>query len=162
MYRWLIFLHVLGAFGFLLAHGSSAGASFRLRSERSVERIRAFIELSTASQGVAYGSLGLLLLSGILTGFIGRWWGKGWIWAALVLFVMMGTAMSFLGREHHNRIRKVVGLPYYIGSKEQPPLPPASAEEIGATLALGRPMLLTVIGFGGLVIILWLMMFKPF
>jgi hypothetical protein len=162
MYRWLVFLHVVGAFGFLLAHGSSAGVSFRLRSERNVERIRAFVELSTAATGVAYGSLGLLLLSGILSGFMGHWWGKGWIWAALVLLVVIMTAMSFLGREHHNQIKKRVGLPYYIGNKEQSPLPPASAEEISALLALGRPMLLTVIGFGGLIIILWLMMFKPF
>ena len=162
MYSWLVFLHVLGAFGFLLAHGSSAGVSFRLRRERNLERIRAYLELSTTSYGMAYSSLGILLLSGILSGFVGHWWGKGWIWTALLLLVVIMTAMSFMGREYHNRLRKAVGLPYDEKRKPQPPQPPATAEEIAALLALGRPMMLTLIGYGGLALILWLMMFKPF
>ncbi len=33
MYPWLVFLHLLGVFGFLLAHGASASASFALRAQ---------------------------------------------------------------------------------------------------------------------------------
>ena len=48
--------------------------------------------------------------------------------------------------------------------REQPPSEPLSAEEIDALLSRShsRPMLLTVIGFGGIAVIAWLMMFKPF
>jgi hypothetical protein len=48
------------------------------------------------------------------------------------------------------------------GGKTRPPIEPTSAEEINALLDQGNPMLLTIIGYGGIVIIAWLMMFKPF
>jgi hypothetical protein len=35
-------------------------------------------------------------------------------------------------------------------------------EEVAKLLAATRPVLVTLIGAGGLAIILWLMMFKPF
>ncbi len=34
--------------------------------------------------------------------------------------------------------------------------------EIETMLAVGKPWLLTLIGFGGLILVAWLMMFKPF
>ena len=34
MYSWIVFVHVLGVFGFLLAHGAAAVVAFRLRGER--------------------------------------------------------------------------------------------------------------------------------
>lgn len=34
MYPWLVLLHVLGVFGFLMAHGVSVGVAFALRQER--------------------------------------------------------------------------------------------------------------------------------
>jgi hypothetical protein len=46
--------------------------------------------------------------------------------------------------------------------KQHPPIEPASQAEIDAFLARGNPVLLTVIGYGGVAIIAWLMMFKPF
>jgi hypothetical protein len=54
------------------------------------------------------------------------------------------------------------GLQYMESFKPHPPLEPASAAELDALLAHGQPVPLTVIGFGGLILILWLMMFKPF
>lgn len=46
--------------------------------------------------------------------------------------------------------------------KRQPAGEPASAEEMEVLMSRPRPVLLAVTGIGGLVIILWLMMFKPF
>src|SRR6478609_7482514 len=45
MYRWLVFLHVLAVFGFLLAHGTAIAVAFRLRREREVARIRVLLDL---------------------------------------------------------------------------------------------------------------------
>jgi hypothetical protein len=42
------------------------------------------------------------------------------------------------------------------------PIPPAPREELDAILAEGKPVLLTVIGYGGVALIAWLMMSKPF
>ncbi len=41
LYRWLVFLHILGAFGFLLAHGGSVNATFRVRREQTLDGLRA-------------------------------------------------------------------------------------------------------------------------
>ena len=50
--RWLTLIHILGALGFMLAHGVAAVAAFRLRREREAERIRAILDLSAASSGM--------------------------------------------------------------------------------------------------------------
>ena len=67
-----------------------------------------------------------------------------------------------IGSRIYGGARKLAGLPYMEGGKTRPPIEPTSAEEINALLDQGNPMLLTIIGYGGIVIIAWLMMFKPF
>ena len=162
MYRWLVFVHVLGVFLFLMAHGISAGVAFRVRDERNLDRLRALLEFSTASYGIMYAGLMLLLLAGIVTGFMGKWWGTGWIWLSIVLLVLITGAMTGLGSRYYTKLRRAVGSPYMERNKVQPPLPPASSEEIEALLKAGKPVLLTTIGVVGIAVIAWLMMFKPF
>jgi hypothetical protein len=162
MYPILVFLHVVGVFGFLMAHGVSAGVSFRLRSERSPEKVRVLLELSAASYPVMYGSLMLLFVLGIVLGFMGSWWGRAWIWVSLVGLIALVILMSHFGARIYGGARKLSGLPYMERGKPQPPIEPASAAEVEAALAQGNPMLLTIIGFGGIVVIAALMMFKPF
>ena len=162
LYPILNFLHVLGVFSFLMAHGVSAGVAFALRRERNLERVRALLSLSGGSYGLMYLSLLVLLLTGIITGFLGKWWGQGWIWVALVLLIAIVVAMSVIGSRTYGAARKATGLPYFEGGKPHPPLETASQEQIDAILEKGQPHLLTAIGVGGIVIIAWLMMFKPF
>jgi len=162
MYPWLVFLHILGIFGFLLAHGASASATFALRTERNPERVRAILQLSASSYASMYSSLLLLLVSGIIAGFMGQWWGKGWIWLSLVLLVVILGAMFGLGSAIYGGARKAAGMPYFEKGKPQPAVPPASAQELDAILSRGKPWLLTAIGYGGVALIAWLMMFKPF
>ena len=162
MYRWLVLLHVIGVFGFMMAHGISAGVAFGLRRERRFEHARALLELSASSYGVMYLSLLVLLVTGIITGFMGQWWGRGWIWVSLGLLVIIIVAMVALGSSIYGTARKLAGLPYFEGGRQRPPIEPASAEEIDAILSRGHPMLLTLIGFGGIVVLSWLMIFKPF
>lgn len=163
MYSWIVFLHIAGVFGFLLAHGASVFVSFKLRGEREPERVRAFLDLSGASLLVMYGSLALLLVTGIVAGFMGHWWGKVWIWASLGLLVVMWGLMGWLGTMYYDRVRKAVGLhPTQGGRKNEPPPSEATPEALDALLTSWRPVLLAAIGVGGLLVILWLMMFKPF
>ena len=162
MYQLLTLLHVVGVFGFLMAHGVSAGVAFGLRSERNLEQVRALLMLSAKSYPVMYGSLLLLLVVGVILGFMGSWWGQAWIWVSLILLIAIIVLMSLFGSRIYGGARKLTGLPYMARGKMQPPIKPASAEEITALLDQGNPMLLTVIGLGGIVIIAWLMMFKPF
>ncbi len=162
MYIWMLFLHIAGTFGFLLAHGASASVSYALRGERSPERIRALLELSAASYRVMYPALLLLLVSGIIAGFQGRWWRYGWIWASLVLLIAIVWAMSVLGSRYYGQARKAAGLPYFEKGKTLPAVEALSPAEVEAILAKTNPHLLTLIGFGGILLIAWLMMFKPF
>jgi hypothetical protein len=55
-----------------------------------------------------------------------------------------------------------LGMGYLEAWKPQPAIEPASDAEIAALLARGRPVLLAVIGGGGLAVVIGLMVFKPF
>jgi len=162
MYPWMIFLHVLLGFAFFLAHGASAAVALRLKQEKSVERLRGLMELSASSYGFMYSSLGLLLLTGIVAGFLGRWWGRGWIWSALLALIAITVAMYLLNLRYYTPVRKSSGLPFFERGRPHPPIPPQSDDEILRLVAATRPVLVTVIGLGGMAVVLWLMMFKPF
>jgi len=162
MYPWLIFLHVVSVFGFLLAHGASAAVAFALQRERSLERVQTLLLLSANTAGVSLLALLVLFVSGIIVGFAGGWWGHGWIWVSLVGLIAIIVAMSGLGSAVYGGVRKAAGLPYMLRGQPQPAVPPAAPAELAALLARGRPVLLTVIGYDGFAVITWLMMFKPF
>ena len=163
MYRWIVFLHIAGIFGFLLAHGSSAAMAFALRRERNPERIRALLDLSGSTMSVLYLSLLVLIAAGIISAFMGHWWGRGWVWASIILLVAMVVGMWTIGSQHYHQVRKAVGSGYMQGMKFYPPEPElATPEALDALLARGQPMLLAAIGYGGALVITGLMWFKPF
>lgn len=163
MYQFWVFVHLVGVFGFLLAHGVSAAVALSLRRERDPQRVRALLELSSWTLGGFYVSFLVLLAGGIIAGFLGHWWGQGWIWAALgVLLVMMG-AMYGLASTYYRRVREAVGLP--ASGRARRPIEagsPTQTMELEPLLRSSRPMLIVVVGIGGLLLILWLMVFKPF
>lgn len=164
MYQWIVFTHVLGVFGFLLAHGTSAAVAFKVRGEREIARVRALLDLSMGAVAVANVSLLVLLAAGITAGFMGNWWGRGWIWTALGLFILMSVTMSPLGSRPLNRIRQLVHAGNSSRSEtiNHSPLDTSAEKQLAIMLDATHPWLLTVIGGGGLALILWLMMFKPF
>jgi hypothetical protein len=161
-YPWIKLLHVIGGFGFVLAHGASAFAALRIRQEREPARVAALLDMSGASLGAMYGSLLLLLAAGIAAGFIGEFWGKLWIWMAIGLLVIIAVAMYVLGSQHYAAVRRAVGIKAYNDPKDAPPPAPLAAAELEPLLTSNRPELLAAIGGIGLVVILWLMVVKPF
>jgi hypothetical protein len=46
LYQWIVYVHILAVFAFLLAHGTATAITFKLRRERKIERIRALLDLS--------------------------------------------------------------------------------------------------------------------
>jgi hypothetical protein len=175
MYRFWVYLHIAGVFGFLLAHGVSTFVAFRLRREREVERIRALVELSSSTLGVFYVSLLALLTGGVVAGFVGHWWGEGWIWAAIGTLLVITFAMYAIATPWLGRVRLSVGVQRYDPAKLKPKQrakleargqlgsgEPGTPEEIAAAVTSSRPFVLLVVGGGGLLAILWLMVFKPF
>ena len=161
-YNWIVFLHVTGAFAFVLTHGVSAGVALKLRQERDVARVQALLELSnTATQGMYVGLL-LLLIGGITAAFMAGLWGRGWIWTAIVLLVVMIAFMYARASRYYGELRRAAGLEWYIPGKGQGKSGDPNPGDLGRLLASSRPIELAVGGAVGLLAIIWLMVMKPF
>jgi hypothetical protein len=161
-YPWVVFVHVAGAFLFFMGHGASMWTSDQIRRERDPERIRALLELSSRSLGLVYGALLVLLVAGIVAGIMGNHFGRAWIWAAIVVLVAIAVLMYVLGSRYYGRVREAVGIRSYMTPKDAPDPTPVSADELAALVDSRRPDVIGLIGIVGLLILLWLMMFKPF
>jgi hypothetical protein len=75
---------------------------------------------------------------------------------------MMG-AMYGLASPYYNRLREAVGLQTYARKRQgTQPGPPTQTVKLEPLLRSSRPVLITVVGMMGLLVILWLMVYKPF
>lgn len=159
---WIVFIHVVGVFIFLLGHGISAGVMWRLRSEREPVAIRTLLDFSRRS--MAFMGIGFLIwfIGGILAGFSGNYWttGRYWIWASLAIALFTIIAMTPLGRVYFNRVRGAVGIDHKTGAID--PTLTADPAKIEAAIASGRPAVLAMLGIGTVVVLSYLMYFKPF
>jgi hypothetical protein len=166
LHTWIVFIHVAGVIVFLIAHGVSVGVVLRLRIERDPAAVRTLVELSRGSiMAMSLGAL-IWLVAGIVAGFTGKggagWWTTGsyWIWTSLVLAIVIIGLMTPMGRIYLNRIRAAVGVDLKTGVVA----PGFQVDPVALETAVrsGNPTLLAAIGVGGLLILLWLMVFKPF
>jgi hypothetical protein len=160
-YPWIVFVHVAAAFGFVLSHGASAFVSFRIRTERDPLKIRALLELSSMTLGTMYVSFLVLLVAGIAAGIVRGWFAMGWIWAAIGVLLAVSVAMYALATRYYGTLRLAVGLEAYGAPKGTRP-GAASAEELAQLLDTRRPEAIAAVGIVGLLVILWLMVLKPF
>jgi hypothetical protein len=152
-YRWLVFIHVLAGFAFVLAHGASAAVVFRVRAERDPERVRLLLDLSRRATIPSDISILVLLIAGIWAGIDRQWFTSGtlWIWASLVALVAVFIAMWVLVSRHYYPLRQRM--------EQEPPI---TRQELDAALATPQPLWGAAIGMIGLVLLIWLMVFKPF
>lgn len=160
--QWLVFLHVLAALTFFLAHGASAAMSLRVRRETDVVRIRAMLDLSESTIELMFVSFLAMGLTGVVLPFLLRIWNKAWVWMSIILMIFVFIWMVWMNERQYKILRKLVGLPYRQGSKEYPAEPPASTEEITAQLKKMNVTGLIVVGYVLPAFVLWLMIFKPF
>ena len=79
-----------------------------------------------------------------------------------MLLVLIAGAMYPLGSQYYARVRHAVGLRTYQDKKDDPHPVPSSPAELDALLSSNRPGLLAAIGGLGLLVIIWLMVLKPF
>jgi hypothetical protein len=160
--RWIVFLHVVSAFVFAAGHGVSLFAAFQVRREQDRARMAALLDTSATSLIAATIALLVLLATGILAGVVLQSFERAWIWVALVLLVVIGGLMTPLGIGHFNRIRMALGQRTRDLKEADPDPVPASDADLAAILASRRPEQLLLIGGGGFLVIVWLMMFRPF
>ena len=162
---WLNLVHVLAAMAFILVHGVSGLIALRLRGERDRTRIATLLDFSTSWLTWGWIALAAVLLSGVLAGIVGGWWTSGrlWIWASLVLFVVVGGLMTPIAAGYMDAARHALGLSTYNDRRKglDPP-PPAADEELERVLSSSRPLATAALGLGGIAVLTWLMMLKPF
>jgi amino acid transporter len=160
--RWFVFLHVLGAFMFVAGHGVSMFAVFQVRKESDRSKLAALLDLSGWSLAVAGIGLLILLASGILAGVVLGSFGRWWIWISLVLLIAVGILMTPVGGTYLRGLREAIGQRPRNAKAGDPDPVPVGDGELAALQASRRPELLLLLGAGGFVVILYLMMFRPF
>jgi 4-hydroxybenzoate polyprenyltransferase len=142
VYRWIVFIHIASVLGLLLVHPVTV--AFHLKEERDDTRIRELLEVSEAASTLRWVFFWLTVASGVVLGFMGSWWGSAWIWAALVVFLLIAIVMNRYGGRTIDEIAD---------TKDD--------AEMERLLSRFRPGILAVSGTGGLLLILYLMLFKP-
>jgi hypothetical protein len=160
--RWLVFVHILAAISFFLAHGTSAAMTFQIRKETDFARIRAMLDLSWSTMILMGVSFLIMGLTGLILPFLVHIWNKGYIWLSIVLMLFVFIYMAMFNESHYKQVRRLVGLPYMKGNKEMPAEPPSSPEEVAALLKKTSVTSMVIVGYVLPAIVLWLMVFKPF
>jgi hypothetical protein len=160
MYAYIVLLHVIGAFIFALAHGVSVAVGLRLRGVQSREQVAALLELSGYAIGGLYVGLLLLLIGGVWAGFAGDHWGRLWIWVAIGTLVVVIVAMYAIATPFYGRMRAAAGV--MTDPKQLARYGELAPDELSRMGTSSRPIWLAVIGGIGLLVILWLMVVKPF
>ena len=145
LYLWLKFFHLAGLVVFLFAHGVSGGASLALRGAVTANT-RPLLRLSQQSAMLSTPALLVILITGVWMAFAASWWGRVWPSASVVVFLAVTGAMFYVAR------------PYYLARDAAGGPDDALAERLSRT----RPALALWVGLAGLVVLLGLMVFKPF
>jgi MFS family permease len=159
-YPWIVFIHAATVLLFFIAHGASMAVAFSIRNEQSPDRLRALLDLSRAAIGPAVSALAAIgILTGIVAGFMGDWWGQLWIWISLVLLLAMAFAMTPLMAMRLNAMRAAAGQP---SPRQKDVAPVEDLDELRRLQAAWNPMPLAGAGIGSFVVILFLMLVKPF
>jgi plastocyanin len=154
VYQWWVFVHLIGVLAFVAAHGVSMSVLLRLRTERDPQRVNHLLELSSSSITAFYYGLLLLLTGGIVAGFLGHWWGRAWIWAAIGILVLVTLVMYAVATPYYKRVR-FVARAMAEGSKAVTP------EQFDQVLRGGAPVAVGAVGVLGLLAIVYLMVLKP-
>ncbi len=148
-------VHILGVLGFMFTHGVTAAMALRLRHERNPDRIRVMLQVSSSSLAVLYVSILLLLVGGIWAGFSGHWWGNGWIWVALGVFLANLVFMYAVPVPYYKKIREVMTIEESGSSAVGP-------EQLEVMLRSNLPIVVLAVGLLSIAFIAYLMVLKPF
>jgi amino acid transporter len=163
----LLYLHLAGVFAFLLAHGTAAAVGMRLRRERDPGRVAAHLELSGSTLGAMGIGWILVLATGIGLGVetaltIGLF--GAWFYVSIIVYILVTFLMTPLSRGYM-KARAALGVkPPMVSAKgwERTLAKGYSREKLGEYLAESKPWGSAAVGFGGVLILTYLMMFKPF
>jgi hypothetical protein len=158
VYEWLLFMHVALVLAFMLLHGVQVTVTWIKRFEADPEQN---LGLFAALPSVL--PLRITMVTLIVSGFLlVAWlniWTKGWIWLSLLLLVLLWLSMWRWGGGYYGALSLTADAA--ISAR-------GTSDEAAARAAFNAVRLswhapgLTVIGVVGTLVILWLMVFRPF
>lgn len=162
MRNWWIYLHIAGVLAFLGAHGVSMVVLYRIRHERDRAKILTFITLSGETTLPMYVSLGVLVVAGAAAGIQLHWFqgipgdamSSLWLWGSIAILLATVGLMTAIAKPYFNRIKAACEV-------RPTGVPRVADEELEQILTSGKAHLISAIGGGGLLAILYLMLFKP-
>lgn len=159
MYEWVVFVHVASVLAFMLVHGVHVAAMWAMRGEADPERMLTFFNI-VPSATVLRVLLAVVLLSGAIAGFMGSWWSSGWIWTSLALLAFIAVTMWRYGGGFFGQLQGAAE--NAIEARTHDPSNPGPQAAYDAARRSWHTIGMSVLGLGGVAVILWLMMFKPF
>ena len=155
MYRLWVFVHLVGVVGFLVTHGVSMWALFAVRAvDEDRDRILDWCETSKRTTMPMYISFGLLLLGGVAAGIDGALFADWWLLGSLLLLLVLTALMSVVASPHMKRLRE--GCTRWADGTYT-----MSDDELRAALEGPATTITVASGSIGLLVILYLMVFKP-
>lgn len=158
MHEWVLLLHVAAVLAFLTAHGVQVMVMWRMRGADPQESLT----LLDALPGLLLMrvTLGIVVVSGLIAGFIEPWWQQWWMWLSLALLVAIWAAMWRWGGGYFSLIQETATRA--VEERARGPGSTVAMETFEKTRTGWQPVGMMIGGIGGLAVILWLMMFKPF
>jgi hypothetical protein len=152
-----VLLHLAGVSAFLIVHGVQMWMMFALRPSFP-DRARIFdrAEISRRATLPMYVSLAVLLVFGVIAGLAGEWFtgNAAWLWGSIVVLLIVTGLMSVVATGFMRRVRE--GTTQWADGSYS-----LSDEELEALLDGPQAALSSAIGGVGLLVILFLMVFKP-
>jgi hypothetical protein len=158
VHQWLLFLHIAAVLAFMLAHGVQVTVILTQRNEAEPERNLALFERLPD-----VFLLRILLISVVASGFLLvaalSLWGRWWIWISMGVLAVVWLAMYRFGGAYYNLLEETATQAIEARGT-------ALEAEAAARFVTARrgwhPAMLAATGLGGLGVILWLMVFRPF
>jgi hypothetical protein len=157
-YRWLVFLHVGAVLVFMLAHGVQVVVTWKKRWEADPAQNLALFGPLPDVRWLRYSALAVVA-TGLIATANSNAWMQVWIWLSLGLLVAIWVLMYFWGGAYYNITERAA---------ESAIAASGTADELAARAQFDRARhswlvpAMTIVGVGGVAIILWLMVFKPF
>ena len=154
-YELAIFLHIASVVAFVGTHAVSMVVLFRIRRERDRMRILELVSLSGETTLPMYIALGAIFLSGAFAAFRFSRWGDWWLWIAIVVLLITVALMTMIAKPYFERVKAACAM-------RPSGVPRVSDEELGEILGGRTPLAIAWIGIGGFLVVLYLMIAKPF
>jgi hypothetical protein len=158
VYPWLLFLHIGAVILFALAHGVHVVIMWRWREAEDP----AFgLTLFNGLPGARLTRIFLLAVvaTGLLLAVLADSWGDLWMWLSLAVLAGIWLAMWRWGAGYFGLVQQAAER----AVEERGGGTSGAALEAYRAARLGwQPRAMMAVGIGGLGLVLWLMIFKPF